>query len=80
MKNFTVVGRWWNDNSIELIEINSEGVFALHGWNGERYTDSWKVDSSDMTMASEKEYTVIPEYEEVAQGEFEIVRYFVEEN
>ena len=28
------VGYWWNDKSIELVEIDGE-VYALYGWNGE---------------------------------------------
>lgn len=80
MKDFTEEGKWWNAKSIELVEIEGEGTFALHGWNGEKYTTCWKVDEKDLTEASKEEYTITPEYVEVAEDEFEVTIYYVEGN
>ena len=38
MKN---VGNWWNDRSIEMVELSDGKVYALSGWNGEEYTECW---------------------------------------
>jgi hypothetical protein len=39
--NFAPAGKWWNGNQ-EQIKVNGK-IYALHGWNGESYTDSWQV-------------------------------------
>src|SRR5690625_4161107 len=76
MTNFKNVGTWWNDKEIELVEIDGK-VYALNGWNGESYLKSWECTGEDYMDASEKEYCITPQYEEV-EGEFEIVGYIVE--
>lgn len=73
---FKTVGRWWNDKSIELVEIDGE-VYALYGWNGEEFTKSWKCTGDYYMDASKEEYTVKPIYEEVDEDEFEIIDYEV---
>ena len=80
MKNFTVIGKWWNGSSIDLVNIEDEGVFALNGWSGEKYTTCWKVDEKDLTEASKEEYTITPGYTEIAEDEFEVTAYYVEAN
>ena len=72
-------GYWWNDKSIELVEIDGE-VYALYGWNGEEYGNCWKCTGEFLMDASEEEYTLKPIYEEVAEGEWEIVNYEVSRN
>lgn len=37
-----VAGCWWNDKSIEVIEIDGE-YLALYGWNGEEYVKCFYV-------------------------------------
>lgn len=73
------VGRWWNDKSIELVEIDGE-VYALYGWNGEVYGNCWKCTGEFLTDASKEEYTLKPVYKEVAEDEREIVNYEVSRN
>lgn len=77
MTNFKNVGRWWNDKEIELVEIDGK-VYALNGWNGEKYLDSWEVAKNDYTDIINDGFTIKPEYKEVEDGEFEIVGYTVE--
>lgn len=75
MKN-TIVGKLWNDASIEIVSI--DGLFyALYGWNGEYYTNCWKVDSTDglMESADKNIYCIKPIYREVIQDDFEIIGY-----
>ena len=76
MTNFKTVGAWWNDKSIELVEIDGE-VYALNGWNGEQFNNCWKCTGEHYMDASEEEYVIIPDYEEVSEDEFEIVGYEV---
>ena len=78
-KNFKTVGTWWNDSSIELVEIDGS-VFALGGWNGESYNNCWKCTGDYNMDASEETYTITPTYEEVSEDEFEIIAFKVEQN
>jgi DNA-binding Xre family transcriptional regulator len=79
MKNFKNVGSWWNDKSIELVDIEGT-VYALNGWNGEKYMNAWKCTGEDYMDASEEEYIITPVYsdEENEHGVYEIVGYEVE--
>lgn len=72
-------GYWWNDKSIELVEIDRE-VYALNGWNGEEYGNCWKCTGEFLTEASKEEYTLKPVYKEVDEDEWEIVNYEVTRN
>ena len=75
-KNFKEVGTWWNDSSVDLVEIDGT-VYALNGWNGEEFTDCWKC-SGEYNMEASKEYcTIKPQYREIEEDEFEIVGYEV---
>lgn len=76
--NFKNVGTWWNDREIELVEIDGE-VFALNGWNGETYLNSWKCLGEDHMEASKEEYQITPIYEDEANEHdiYEIVGYEV---
>lgn len=56
------IGTWWNDNNIPLVKIN-ENVYALCGWDGEKYTKCWKCNGEYYMSASSEEYTLIPEYD-----------------
>jgi hypothetical protein len=70
------VGKWWNDKSIDLVEINGR-VYALYGWNGEEWAQCWECLGDDYMEASEERYTIRPIYEEVDEDEWEIVAYQV---
>lgn len=37
------LGKWWNSNSVEIVEMEDGRHIALDGWNGEQYTDCWQV-------------------------------------
>ena len=77
MTNFKTVGTWWNDKEIELVEIDGK-VYALSGWNGEKFLDSWEVDKDDNTEIVTEGLAITPQYEEIEEDEFEIVGYTVE--
>lgn len=78
--NFKHVGTWWNSQDIELVDIHNEGIFALSGWNGESYTESWKVDNNDMTVALDGAYDVMPAtYRINNDGNLELTAYVVRE-
>lgn len=36
-----IIGSWWADNNIDVAEIDGE-LYALYGWNGEKWTECWK--------------------------------------
>lgn len=72
-QKFREVGKWWNDKSINLVEKDGS-VYALNGWNGESYTDSWKCSGKHNMDASTETYNVKPIYKQVGE-EFELVDY-----
>ncbi|MED2234956.1 hypothetical protein P4V96_27115 [Bacillus thuringiensis] len=63
MKNcgFEEFGRWWKDENIKLIKI-SDKVFALNGWDGDSYTDSWRCTGELYMDASKERFDIIPRY------------------
>ncbi|HZH58264.1 MAG TPA: hypothetical protein VEY70_01515 [Metabacillus sp.] len=72
--NFKNVGKWWNDHNVKLIEIDGT-VYALHGWNGEEFTDCWECVGDDLMDVGKTGIMIRPIYEEVEEDEFEIVGY-----
>lgn len=77
MANFKHAGTWWTDKSIELVEIEGT-VYALNGWNGEKYLNCWECIGEDNMEASKEEYVITPILKEIEEDEFEIVRYEIE--
>lgn len=82
-KDYKSIGRWWNDSNIELVEIENE-VYALAGWNGESYNNSWKCSGACYTEASKEKYNITPVYKLVykdldGEGEYIIIDYYVDE-
>ena len=73
------VGTWWNDSSIELVNIDGS-VYALNGWNGEKWTDCWECTGKYLTEASEEKYIIVPIYseEENENGGYDVIDYEVE--
>lgn len=55
------IGYWCNDSNIELIEQGGR-VFALHGWNGEAFTDCWECFGEYHNISSKEKYMVRPIY------------------
>ena len=78
-RNSAIIGTWWNDNKIDLVKIQND-VFALHGWNGESYTSSWKVTGEHLTIASKEKYDIAPITIQRSEDEFEIIGYEVKRN
>lgn len=78
MKKFKQAGYWWNDSSIELVELGGE-VYALHGWNGEVYTSCWKCSGENLMDASDEEYVLRPIYDAEVDdnGGYDIIDYIV---
>lgn len=68
------VGHWWNDANIPLVEI-SGAVYALYGWNGEKYTDCWKCLGEYLNQAGEETFCIEPVYKEAENGDFDIIGY-----
>lgn len=68
---------WWNDSSIEIVEIDDE-LYALYGWNGEKWLHCWKcIDSFTADPDDSREYEVTPVYTEADKDEYEITGYEV---
>ena len=65
MKN---IGNWWNDRSIEMVELSDGKVYALAGWNGEEYTECWMCIGEYYTDAGEETYTLRPVYRFEVEG------------
>lgn len=58
------VGNWWSDSSIELVEVDGV-VYALNGWDGEKYAHCWICTGDGYTDASDEEYVLRPVKEPV---------------
>lgn len=65
-----IIGKWWNDSSINLIKKNKK-VFALNGWNGEEFGDCWQVVGKYQTGHKGK-FIIVPIYKDE-----EIIDYIV---
>ena len=82
MKNFEYVGTWWANGNTQLVKINNR-VYALSGWNGEKYLDCWKCLGSQLMDESKEVYVIEPIYGQVGDEEdeeLEIVEYRVDED
>ncbi len=56
-----MIGKWI-DTDIDVVEINGE-FYALHGWNGEKYTEAWKCIDRFTAAEDSKKYEVKPVYD-----------------
>ena len=65
-----IIDTWWNDNSIELVEINGK-IYALYGWNGEEYLHCWECADRYTAVDDGIEYEIKPIYNE----DYEIIGY-----
>lgn len=56
---------WWQGvdhrPEIELVRING-GIYALYGWNGEEWTDCWRVSQRDHWKVMEDDIEIKPIY------------------
>lgn len=71
-----IVGNWWNDRSIDLVEVDGH-VYALYGWNGEAYLHCWECTGYHYMDASEEEFELVPVYTQTDDDDFDIVDYEV---
>jgi hypothetical protein len=73
---FKEIGHWpyWPD--IPMVEIDGE-VYALNGWNGEKYLHCWRCTGQCYMYPSEEEYEIMPICEEISEDEWEVVDYDV---
>lgn len=76
-RNFEYMGMWWNSRDIEMYRIGKK-VFALHGWNGEKYTECWECSGIGNTDASKEVYEITPIYEEVEEDNYDLIGFEVQ--
>lgn len=56
----------WNNKNIEVVKIDN-CWYALDGWNGEKYTDCWRVDDNTFYIEEDNaRYTAEPVYSPIA--------------
>ena len=68
---------WWLDKNIEIVEINGE-LYALYGWNGEKYNHCWKCADRYNAIDEDIEYVIKPVYQESPDGNFDIIGYEIQ--
>ena len=52
---------WWNDSTIEVVEIDG-ALYALNGWNGEKWTECWKCIDRFTVDPDDRKYEIAPVY------------------
>lgn len=52
----------WLDTDIDIVEIDGE-LYALDGWNGEKYTDCWKCIDKYTAVDDGRTYEIVPVYD-----------------
>ena len=72
-----IIGNWWADHNIELVEINKK-IYALSGWNGEKWCSCWQCSGKYNMDASQETYIIYPVYAADINGNFEIINYILE--
>lgn len=73
-----IIGNWWANKDIELVSIDGK-VYALNGWNGDKYISCWECTGDHYLDFAEdgREYEIKPIYQEDENGDFEIIGYEV---
>lgn len=72
-----VVGKYWNDKNLDIVEVNGEYYVINDDWNGEHYFGCWKVlDVNGIEKADDNSYILTPKYMK-KEDDFEIVDYEV---
>lgn len=80
-KQYDEIGQWWNNGGRDIPLIAQDGeVYACYGWNGEKYTDCWKVGGEYYhdVLDGGRVYDLRPEYDWDAWNEEDEV--FLDEN
>ena len=52
---------WWNSDN-EIVNIDGT-LYALNGWNGEKYLHCWKCIDEFTADSDDKEYEIRPVYD-----------------
>lgn len=68
-----IVGVLMSNDEISIAEVDGE-LYALYGWDGEAFTDCWKVNDIDGIDKVEEEttYTIKPIYRQTGKDSYEI--------
>jgi hypothetical protein len=77
MNNFEYVGKWWNDDNIKLIKKNNR-VFALYGWNGDKYYNCWECLGDHLVESGKEKFIITPIYKQIKEDNFEIIDYQID--
>ena len=68
------VGKWWSNDNINLVEIDGN-VYALYGWNGEKYCNCWAVVGEYNMESSNENYILTPIYQQKEGEDTQIIDY-----
>ena len=69
---------WYNSiDPIEIVEIDGK-LYALYGWNGEKFCDCWKCANEFTAINENRKYIIAPIYKMDEYEDFEIVGYKIE--
>lgn len=58
----------WFESDIEIVEIEGN-LYALNGWNGERWVHCWKCIDRFTADPDGREYEIVPVYDMTAWNE-----------
>lgn len=76
MKKFEYCGFWCRNPDVVMIRKDGK-VYALDGWNGEKYSKCWECVGEFNLDVGEK-YAIWPILEETENGDFEIVDFEID--
>lgn len=68
MKIVRNAGNWWSDSNIGLLEIDGT-IYALSGWNGEKWLHCWRCIDKFTAAPDDREYEITPVYEFADSGD-----------
>ena len=57
-----IIGTWWSDSNIELVKIDGK-IYALDGWNGEKYLHCGECIDRFTAADDNIEYEIRPIYD-----------------
>lgn len=72
-----VVGTWMNYGENEIIKLEDDRLFALHGWNGEKWLNCWQVEDK-FTATNDEKIEITPVYQLNDNDEDEIFAYIID--
>lgn len=55
-----IIGRWWNGGQ-EIVKMDNGELYALDGWNGERWLHCWQC-ADRYEYIGDEEYEIRPVY------------------